>query len=387
MIIPKSIIQTFRKFANAFFARPRRRIGADIAMHATTDGCILQMSAAGQTITYRVTCKGFDKPLAQSIVISSDVLEQLAQSSGDIEIGPAGSTEHGNRLKVSWQIGPVARYVDIDLQTPSDVLPKDVLLTKIDDDFLPCLAHATEVADEESKRYSLGCIQLDGCKGTMVATDGNHLVYFDGFDFPWKSQLIHIRKSRLFFLKDFVNLRGVSVGSENSSFIIASGPWRFTLPIETDVRFPKVDQVIPDKRRSTNQVQLDSRDRDALSTCLSQLPGNSEDYKPVILDLNGHVAVVGKSHRGTSCLELDRSLHIGPDFRAGVPRENLAFVAKLGADRLFLYGKDQPIHACGPRMQYVWMPLINVDLKFEKSNTQWIRTSSVGVRSKGRRAC
>ena len=149
-----------------------------------------------------------------------------------------------------------------------------------------------------------------------------------------------------------------------------------------------LDQVIPERQRSTNRIQLAPNDRKALGECLSQLPGESDNMKPVILDLNGHAAVVGKSSQGkecTVCLELDRSLHLGPDLRTGTPRHNLAFAAKLEIDSLFLFGKDNPILACGPKTQYVWMPLLNQDLKVDLAKTQCIRTSTLGA-PKGRRA-
>ncbi len=389
MFIPKTIIQTFRKFANAFFNRPLRKLSSDIAIYATANGCTLQMSVAGKSISCGVACKVGDDPLAESISISIDVLEQLVQSTGDIEFGPVESTENGSRFRVGWQTGPVARYAEIDLLTPLDTSNDNIHLTKIDDRFLPCLAHAIEVVDEASTRYSLGCVQLDGRDGAMAATDGSHLVRFDGFDFPWKSEAILIRKSRLFALKDFASLKDVSIGFHDKTIVIASGPWRFRLPVETEGRFPIVDRVIPDRQRSTNRVHLDAGDRDALGSCLSQLPGNTEEMKPVILDLNGHVAVFGRSTRGTECtvsLELDRSLHLGPDLRIGTPRQNLEFASKLGTDSLFLFGTKQPILACGPRMQYVWMPLNNLDLNIDLAQSQGIRTSTIGASNKRRKA-
>ncbi len=389
MFIPKTVLQAFRKFANAFFDRPIRKLAADIGIHATANGCTLQVSVAGKSVSCTVACKDGDEPLVESVSISSDLFEQLAQSTGDIEFGPVESTENGSRFVVRWQTGLALRHAEIDSLEPPALLGYGIPLTKIDERFLPCLANATEVTDEVSIRYALGCVQLDGRDGTMAATDGSHMVLFDGFDFPWKSEAVLVRKSRLFTLKDFVRLNNVSVGFQDKKIVIASGHWRFTATVETDTRFPNVDQVIPDRQRSTNRVQLDPGDRDALSSCLSQLPGSKEELQPVILDLNGHVAVVGKSNQGTSCtvcLELDRSLHLGPDLRTGTPRHNLAFAAKIGSDSLFLYGKDRPILACGPRMQYVWMPLTNMDLNIDLAETQCIRTSTVAASSKSRRA-
>ena len=389
MFITKTVLQAFRKFANAFLNRPIRKLASDIGIHATANGCTLQVSDAGKSLSCTVACKDGDLPLAESVSISCDLFEELAQSTGDIEFGPVESTENGSRFIVRWQTGLAIRHVELDSREPPALVGGSIPLSKIDERFLPCLANAVEVADEVSKRYALGCVQLDGRDGTMASTDGSHMVLFDGFDFPWKSEAILVRKSRLFALKDFLKLKAVSVGIQDSTFVMASGPWRFTLPVETDARFPNAGQVIPDRQKSTNRVHLDSSDRDALSSYLSQLPGNTEELQPVILDLNGHVAVVGKSNQGTSCtvcLELDRSLHLGPDLRTGTPRHNLAYAAKIGADSLFLYGKDKPILACGPKTQYVWMPLRNQDLTIDLAQTQCIRTSIVAASSKSRRA-
>ena len=389
MYIPKTVLQAFRKFANAFLDRPIRKLAADVGIHATANGCTLQVSYAGKSVYCTVACKDGDEALTESVSISCDLFEELAQSTGDIEFGPVESTENGSRFVVRWQTGLAIRHAELDTHEPPALVGDSIPLTNIGDWFLQCLAHAIEVTDEASIRYSLGCVQLDGRDGTMAATDGGHLVRFDGFDFPWKSEAVLVRKSRLFALKDFVRLNAVSVGFRDKTIVIASGPWRFSMQVETDARFPKVDQVIPDRQRSTNRVQIDPGDRDALSSCLSQLPGNTEELQPVILDLNGHVAVVGKSNQGTSCtvcLELDRSLHLGPDLRTGTPRHNLAFAAKIGSDSLFLYGKDKPILACGPKTQYVWMPLLNQDLAVDLAQTQCIRTSTVAGTSKCRRA-
>ncbi len=389
MFIPRTVLQAFRKLANAFLDRPIRKLASDIGIHATANGCTLQVSDAGKSLSCTVACKDGDEPLAESVSISCDLFEELAQSTGDIEFGPVESTENGSRFIVRWQTGLAIRHAELDSREPPSIVGDIIPLSNIDERFLPCLANAVEVADEVSQRYALGCVQLDGGNGTMAATDGSHMVLFDGFDFPWKSEALLVRKSRLFALKDFVSLKAVSIGFQEKTIVIASGPWRFTMPVEADAKFPNVGQVIPVRQRSTNRVQLDPGDRDALSSCLSQLPGNTEELKPVILDLNGHVAVVGKSNQGASCtvcLELDRSLHLGPDLRTGTPRHNLAFAARIGSDSFFLYGKDKPILACGPGTQYVWMPLRNQDLTVDLAQTQCVRTSTVAVSSKRRRA-
>jgi hypothetical protein len=210
MYIPKTVLQAFRKFANAFLDRPIRKLASDIGIHATANGCTLQVSDAGKSVCGSVACKDGDEALTESVSISCDLFEELAQSTGDIEFGPVESTENGSRFVVRWQTGLAIRHAELDTREPPALVGDSIPLTNIGDRFLQCLAHAIEVTDEASIRYSLGCVQLDGRDGTMAATDGGHMVRFDGFDFPWKSEAVLVRKSRLFALKDFIKLKGLA---------------------------------------------------------------------------------------------------------------------------------------------------------------------------------
>ena len=213
------------------------------------------------------------------------------------------------------------------------------------------------------------------------------LVRFDGFVFPWQPERILFRRNRLFKLKELSGLGEVRLGVRNDTLTIAVGPWHFELPIERTVKFPATAQVIPDRQRSSNRVRLDPQDIASLAKCLSQLPGNEEDKQPVVIDLNGHVAIVGKSNtadQATVCLELDRSLHIGPDYRVAISRQDLVQAVKLGVDSLFFFGKGVPVLACGPQVQFVWMPLTNIGLNCDLTKAQRICTSQVKS-SSGRR--
>jgi len=98
------------------------------------------------------------------------------------------------------------------------------------------------------------------------------------------------------------------------------------------------------------------------------------------IDLNGYVAIVGKSNtadQATVCLEIDRSLHIGPDYRVAISRQDLAQAVKLGIDSLFFFGKGVPVLACGPQVQFGWMPLTNIGLNCDLVAAQRICTSQV----------
>ncbi len=184
MYIPKTVLQAFRKFANAFLDKPIRKLASDIGIHATANGCTLQVSDAEKSVCCTVVCKDGDDALTESASIPCDLFEELAQSTGDIEFGPVESTENGSRFVVRWQTGLAIRHAELDSREPPALVGDSIPLTNIDERFLQCLAHAIEVTDEASIRYSLGCVQLDGRDGTMAATDGGHMVRFGGFDFP-----------------------------------------------------------------------------------------------------------------------------------------------------------------------------------------------------------
>jgi len=316
-------------------------------------------------------------------------MDSLCLADASVELGEVESTENGSRFTVRWQHGLVKRQTEIDLVTPTDSVASNTGLSVADSRFLSSVAHACDIADNSSMRYALDCIELDGQFGTIAATDGRHMVRFDGFVFPWQPERVLFRRNRLFKLKELSGMGEVRLGVRNDTLNIAVGQWHFEIPIERAVKFPTVAQVIPDRQRSTNRVRLDPKDCASLATCLSQLPGNEDDKQPVLIDLNGHVAIVGKSNtadQATVCLELDRSLHIGPDYRVAISRQDLSQAVKLGVDSLFFFGKGVPVLACGPQVQFVWMPLTNIGLNCDLAAAQRICTSQVEPSSGRRKA-
>ena len=65
----------------------------------------------------------------------------------------------------------------------------------------------------------------------------------------------------------------------------------------------------------------------------------------MIIDLNGHVAIIGRSNtadQANVCLELDRLLPLGPDYPVAISRQDIAQAVKLGIDSLFIFGKGEP---------------------------------------------
>ena len=389
MQIPSSIFRSFCRFASALFEKSIHRLALDMQVHASPEGCVLSASYGGRKLACHVPSSRDVSPLDQSVTLPHDLMAQLCLSDASVEIGDVESTENGSRFMVRWQHGLVKRQAELDLITPTDNVASNTALSPVDSRFLFAVAQACEIANSSSMRYALECIELDGQFGTVVATDGRHMVRFDGFAFPWQPERILFRRNRLFKLRELNGMGEVRLGVRNDTLTVAVGQWHFELPIERTFKFPTTAQVIPDRQRSSNRVLLDPQDRALLVKCLSQLPGNDEDKQPVIIDLNGHVAIVGKSNteeQATVCLELDRSLHIGPDCRVGICRQDLADAIKLGIDSLLFFGKDVPVLACGQHVQFVWMPLTNLELNYDITKAQRLCTSQIEPSSRRRKA-
>jgi len=349
-------------------------------VHASPEGCVVSASYGDRKLSCHVPISKDDSAIDQSVTLPHELVDQLCLATASVELGEVESTENGSRFMVRWQHGVVNRQAELDLVTPTDTVASNTGLSAVPSRFLVVLAQAGEIADNSSMRYALDCIELDGQFGTVAATDGRHMVRFDGFVFPWQPERILFRRNRLFKLKELTGMGDVRLGVQNDTLTIAIGPWHFEVPIERTVKFPTTAHVIPDRQRSSNRVRLDPKDCESLTKCLSQLPGSDEDNQPVIIDLNGHVAIVGKSNtadQATVCLELDRSLHIGPDYRVGICRQELVQAVKLGIDNLFFYGPGVPVLACGPQVQFVWMPLTNLGLNCDLTTAQSICTSQV----------
>ncbi len=249
-------------------------------------------------------------------------------------------------------------------------------LTTIDASFLPALREASKTTDEESLRYALSCLQLDGSAGTITATDGKQLLRFGGFAFPWPDRAILVRTNKLFRLGDFWKLNPVKIGLTNDSLVIRAERWQFEFPIVREGRFPNVDAVIPKPKSASNRIRLEGRDRAFLLDLLPQLPGGNDDFQPLTLDLNGHVAVVGRSRtvsQDRAAVILDRSVHLGPDFNGTFDRVFLQRALELGAEEFYLT-PEGPLLATADNLQYVCMGIGNASEAIDWDSIQRIHS-------------
>ncbi len=225
-------------------------------------------------------------------------------------------------------------------------------------ELLKALADATATTDAESSRYALCCIQLSGPAGKIVATDGRQLLVQRGFEFPWEEELL-VPGSRVFGSAQLAADSPVLVGKTDEWFVLQASQWTFWSKINKDGRFPTVENHIQNPEVAVASVELPPSDRVFLAENLPHMPGGDILQSPVTLDLNGTVAVRARGQDAENIMEivLTGATRHGEPIRMMTDRRYLARAAKLGFERLHIFGDKQPMLAADENRRYVWAVL------------------------------
>jgi hypothetical protein len=223
---------------------------------------------------------------------------------------------------------------------------------------LAILAAATEIAPREATRYRLDRIELSAKHGTVAATDGRQLLIESGFTFPWKDAVL-VPNSKILSREDLPRDQPVAVGRAGNWFALAAGPWTVWLPIDTEGRFPKLDELVRRAEIAENRCRIAPTDADFLLLALEELPTDESLGYPVTIDLNGHVALRGKALGDSQPTELvlrNSDTH-GEPRSFSTDRRYLSRALKLGLRDLCFFGETAAIQAQADRRSFIWMPL------------------------------
>ena len=268
--------------------------------------------------------------------------------------------ENGHVL-ASWQNGSVPRAAQYDTPVETEYPWPDSPehLTENPPELLRALADATATADTApSPRYAVHCLQLCGAEGKIVATDGRQLLVQRGFNFPWEEELL-VPASRVFGSAELESGSPVLVGKTEDWFTLQAGQWTFWSKINKDGRFPTVERHLCEPEAAVTDVELSPSDRMFLAENVPNLPGDELPHAPVTLDVNGTVAVRAQGQDPGSRMELALTGATcgGEPVRVLINRAYLTRAARLGFQRLCLFGDKQPIMAADDSRRYVWAAL------------------------------
>jgi hypothetical protein len=300
---------------------------------------------------------GTDRP-AEAIALP---LEALADFEGRAETSVVLETAAPGRTVARWEDRGIPQAREYAVPAPLGLPPfpeAPAAFAPCAEGLLDALVAAGETGSDDSTRYALNCIQLRPGTFQVVATDGHQVLAQGGFRFPWDGNLL-VRRTPIFASKELPRDRPIEVGKTDSHVVLRAGSWTLSLAIQTDVRFPRVDDLIRATGEPRSRLRLDPEDAAFLEQALDRLPGAEEHNAPVTMDLNGRVAVRAQAEgqdRPTELI-LCRSGFTGAPVRLHTDRAFLARAIRLGFREVEVFGTSDPL-ACREGLRtYVWQPL------------------------------
>ncbi len=352
--LSSSLLRQIRSLFRRVVGRATRgQAGPLVVFEAQTDQLMIRACGTEAAIEYRLP--GAFEPIQFAIPLAT-----LAECEGRKSSAVRFEAPGDNRLRLSWRDGAVPRTKEIGTtKLPSQAFPPaSDSLQAAGPGLLAALDAAAETTDRESSRYALGCIQLRGRSGQIVATDGRQLLVQSDFGFPWTDDVL-VPGLTVFGNRELPRDVPVQIGRSEKHVTLVIGPWSIHLTINREGRFPRVDDVVPAGFSAASLLRLHPADARFLLDTIDRLPGDEILNHPITLDLNGQVIVRARSEEEPRPTEviLTNSRLEGDPLRLHSNREYLARAVHLGFSEFSLFGNAKPVLAQDANRRYVWVGL------------------------------
>ena len=268
---------------------------------------------------------------------------------------------HGSGIRAHWDDGGVPREMDYESHDVASLPAFPVIPDKLSSNesaFLKALADASQSAGRDFIRYAINHLQLRGKTGEVIATDGRQLLTQSGFHFTWDDDLL-VPASPVFGCREIPQDMPVEVGRTDTHVCLKIGPWSLFLPINTEGRFPRTEEVIPSEAAAQTRWHIDPADALFLDKALKRLPGASEVNAPVTVDLNGQAIIRAKASDQPRATEVvaAKSPVEGKPAVICLNRNFLARALQLGFTEILVMKPEAPILCQDGRRKFVVMPL------------------------------
>ena len=288
----------------------------------------------------------------EQFAIRFDVLKQCEGS----KAAPVTLERIDQHVAVRWNDGGIPQAIQVDAEStckdfpavPSEMQANDAQL-------VTALRDAAATTDSNATRYALNCLQLQGDRGKIAATDGHQLLVQDGFDFPWGDDVL-IPARKVFASRELDSAESVEAGKSDDWVCVRVGPWTLHFRIEKEARFPRVEDHVPDVNSAITTLQLSDTDAMFLAKAVKRLPSGDDCNLPVTVDLNGDVAIRAKSEEQSTPTELilTNSSRSGEVIRFNTNRQFLARAMQLGFRDIHLTSPEAPAFCRDENRQYLW---------------------------------
>jgi hypothetical protein len=264
---------------------------------------------------------------------------------------------------VRWEDRGFPQSREYDVSTAigqSDAMPDPPMKwTSNPRELLSALAEATDTCSPDALRYALDCVELQGGRGAVVATDGRQLLVRSGFNFGWEGNVL-IRGSPIFGCRVLQRDQPIEIGKTDTQIVLRAGDWTIWLEIQEDARFPDTHRAIPSATEVVTWLKLDAHDTKFLDSALGRLPGRNDDHSPITVDLNGQVsirAVAADQRQQATEVVLNRSSCIGPPLSISFDRNLLDQALRFGFTEIGFCGVERPLVCRNDRTIFVAQPL------------------------------
>jgi len=262
----------------------------------------------------------------------------------------------GEEVVAEWTDAGIPQVARFGLETVVELPPLPTTMQPNQPELLPALRDAVETADSLATRYALNCLRLrGGSNGQVAATDGQQLLVQSGFTFPWDGDVL-IPACRVLACADIQSSEPCEIGQTDEWVTLHSGVWAIQLRIETESRFPRVDDRIPQSGSAKSTLHLSDADAQFFTKSVKALPANGEHNAPVTVDLNGAVTIRAKGTDQPTPTEivLNGSRRDGVATRFNTNRNYLKRAMQLGFRSIDLFDPEAPVCCRDQRRSYVW---------------------------------
>lgn len=247
---------------------------------------------------------------------------------------------------------------------------------------ISALAEAMEVTDTSSTRYTLGCVQLRAEDGRIAATDSSQLLVQHGFSFPWDGEVL-VPRTNLFKLKELWSSDTVRIGKTKDHVVFEGGPWMVWQIVQTEGRFPRVEDIIPAKDSASTRMVMAEREVEFFLNTVPRLPCDASRHKPMTVELNGHVALLARADDSSTITRaiLSHARREGDELRWLTNRDYLLRAVKLGFREVELRGNEAPAVCRDANRAFVWSLLAPADALLPSGDVVDVVPSAAGTTS------
>jgi hypothetical protein len=230
---------------------------------------------------------------------------------------------------------------------------------ELPENFLPALCDVLATVEREAIRYATHCVQLCGRTGRIMATDSRQALVVSGFEFPWDDQLL-LPWNGVFDLKELSGHGTLRIGRRDNRLSLATGPWTLHFALETERRFPRIDDCIPAPGSAKTTLTISDDDAKFAAAALKDLPKDDFDNTATV-DLNGAVAFRTRAGGPATELVLSNSVRSGEATCFVSDRDILRRALLLGFREFRLIDPDKVISSEDGNRTFLWMPLAPPD--------------------------